>query len=145
MPRPCSPAMHLRGSRTASGMPVIGMTPRTIPTLTTSWNTIIEATPAAKRVPNASRERHPETRTRHRSRRTGRREHATDEPELLGECREHEVRRLDRQEIALGLRPVGQALADESARTDRDLRLVQLVAGALDVRCGSRKRRSRSF
>ena len=42
-----------------SGMPVIGMIPMTIPTLTTSWNRTIDAMPAANIVPNASRDRQP--------------------------------------------------------------------------------------
>ena len=69
-----------------SGMPVIGMIPRTIPTFTTSWNRIIEATPAANIVPNGSRDRQPATSTRQSSRtnRTNR-TIAADEPELLGE------------------------------------------------------------
>ena len=67
---------------------------------------------------------------------------AADEPELLGERREHEVGGLDRQEVALRLGPVGQALAEEPAGPDRDLRLVELVAGALDVRVGVEERRS---
>ena len=38
-----------------NGMPVTGMTPMTMPTLTGSWNTIIEARPTAIIIPNASR------------------------------------------------------------------------------------------
>ena len=59
---------------------------------------------------------------------------AADEPELLGEHGEHEVGRLDRQEVALRLRAVGQAASEPPARADRDLRLIELVAGARDVR-----------
>ena len=50
-----------------SGMPVIGMIPMTMPTLTNSWNSSIAATPQAKIVPNGSFERQPATRTRHSS------------------------------------------------------------------------------
>ena len=63
-----------------------------------------------------------------------------DEAELLGQHREHEVGRLDGQEVALRLRAVGQALAHPAAGADRDLRLVELVAGALDVGCGVEER-----
>ena len=67
-------------------------------------------------------------------------------PELLGQDGEHEVGGLDRQEVDLGLGAVGQALADQPARADRDLRLVELVAGALGVRVGgSRNEISRCF
>ena len=48
-------------------MPVIGITPMTMPTFTMSWKMIIEASPAANSVPNGSRERQPDTRIRHRS------------------------------------------------------------------------------
>ena len=124
-----------------SGMPVIGMIPSTIPALTMSWNRIIEASPAANIVPKGSFDRQPATRIRHRSstNRTNSDHHA-DEPELLGEDREHEVGGLDRQELALGLRAVRQALAHPAARPDRDLCLVELVAGALDVRAGVEER-----
>ena len=70
---------------------------------------------------------------------------ATDEPELLGERREHEVGGLDRQEVSLRLGAVRQALAEEAAGADRDLGLVELEAGALDVGVGSRKDVSRAF
>ena len=44
-----------------SGIPVIGMIPRTMPTFTTSWNRIIDASPAPNSVPNGSFARHPAT------------------------------------------------------------------------------------
>ena len=50
-----------------SGIPVIGITPMTIPMLTANWKKIIEATPAATSSPNGSRERQPATRTRQMS------------------------------------------------------------------------------
>ena len=56
-----------------------------------------------------------------------------DEPELLAELGEHEVRRLDREEVAAILRPVRQALPDEPAGADGDLRLEELVAGPLRI------------
>ena len=101
-----------------SGMPVIGMIPRTIPTLTTSWNRIIEATPAANSVPNgvarppAGHEDAPEQQHEQHEQHD-----AADEAELLGEDREHEVGGLDGQEVALRLRPVRQALAEPARRS----------------------------
>ena len=56
-----------------------------------------------------------------------------DEAELLEVDRGDEVALLDRQEVQLVLRPVRQALAEPAAGADRDLRLVELVARALDV------------
>ena len=56
-----------------------------------------------------------------------------EEPQLLEIDRRDEVALLDRQEIQLVLRPVRQALAEQAAGPDRDLGLVELPAGALDV------------
>ena len=47
-----------------NGMPVMGMIPITIPTLTKSWNTIIEPSPAANIVPNGSLDLQPLAMTR---------------------------------------------------------------------------------
>ena len=56
-----------------------------------------------------------------------------DEPELLGEHREHEVALLDRQEPAADLAAVREAGADHAARPDGHLRLGDLPARALGV------------
>ena len=55
-----------------SGMPVIGMIPMTIPTLTNSWNSSIAATPQAKIVPNGSLTASPRPGPATGARRTGR-------------------------------------------------------------------------
>ena len=118
-----------------SGMPVIGMTPITMPAFTTSWNRIIDANPAANSVPNGiagtpAGHQHPPQQQREQHEQ----HQAADEAELLGEHREHEVGGLHGEEIALCLGAVRQATPEQPARADRDLRLIELVAGTRDVR-----------
>jgi hypothetical protein len=106
-----------------------------MPTLTKSWNRSIAPTPQAKIVPNGSLERQPLVRIRHRRATKEAEQHdRADVAELLGEDREDEVGVLDRQQAEGVLGAVGQALAEEATRADGDLGLVELVAGALDVR-----------
>ncbi len=50
-----------------SGIPVTGITPSTIPTLTSTWNRIIDARPTATIRPSASPARQPMSSTRHSS------------------------------------------------------------------------------
>src|SRR5258708_5783017 len=58
---------------------------------------------------------------------------ASDQAELLGEDREDEVGRPFGHETQLALQPVEPSLAEQAARTDRDPRLQQVVAGAEGV------------
>ena len=117
-----------------SGMPVMGMTPMTIPTLTTSWNRIIEAIPAA----NSSAERVARAPAGHE-----------DAPQQQHEQREQTTPPMNPSSSAsfantksvawTGRKspwawvPLVRPLPKQPARPDRDLRLVELVARALGV------------
>ena len=61
---------------------------------------------------------------------------AAEEPELLPRHGEHEVGLLERDEPALGLTPLEQALPLPPAGTDRDTDLAGLVADPLRVSRG---------
>ena len=83
-----------------------------MPTLTTSWNRIIDADAGREQRPErvlrspAGHEHAPQQQDEQQEQ-----DDAADEPELLGQRGEHEVGRLDRQEVALRLGAVRQALA----------------------------------
>ena len=63
-----------------------------------------------------------------------------EEPPLLGDDRQNEVRVLDGQETQLALRAAAESLAREAARADGDLGLADLVAGAEHVGVGVQER-----
>jgi hypothetical protein len=62
-----------------------------------------------------------------------------DQPELLRDHGEDEVRLLLGQEVQVPLRALQEALAPEPAGAQRDLGLDDVVAGAQRVASGSRK------
>ena len=91
------------------------MIPMTIPTLTNTWNRIIDARPAPNSVPNGSRERQAQARIRQISAMNSRNTtSAPRKPELLGQHGEHEVALLDRQEAAAGLGAVREPGAEQA-------------------------------
>src|SRR5260221_4319016 len=64
---------------------------------------------------------------------------AADETELLGQHGEDEVGLLLGQEVEMALRAVQEALAEEPARAERDLRLQDVIAGAERIVLGVEK------
>jgi len=79
---------------------------------------------------------------RFRSARNSRDGARPEEPEFLGDDREHEIGVLGGQEVQLALGPLEQSLAGQPARSDRDLGLAHLIADPAGSRSASRTRGS---
>ena len=112
----------------ASGIPVTGATPIVMPTLTNTWKrnakTIPPATDRAEEVlgehDDAQASPHDEEIEQQQDR-------DAEEATLLGERREHEVRRVLGQVVETGLAGVRHTAASEPAGTDCGLRLGDVV------------------
>ncbi len=112
-----------------SGIPVIGISPTVIPMLMRIWNVHMLMTPATMREPIRSRRRRRYLKRHHQEREVEpEQDHHPDEPELLAENGEDEVRVALGQEVQVGLRARTETLARELARADRDLGLRKVVA-----------------
>ncbi len=128
-----------------SGMPVMGMTPRTMPTLTISWKSSIAGEAARERQPEGSLgapahdEDAPDEQREERQH-----DHAAQEAQLLADAREHEVGGLHGQVSGPSM-PLVRPRPKQAAGAHRDLRLLQLEARAQGSAVGSRNEMRRCF
>ena len=117
-----------------NGMPVTGISPATMPALTSIWKMIIAATPPAKATPKTlsdspADQQHPPDQADEEQEH----DHPAQEAELLEQHGKRKVGRLNGQQVGRRLAAVGQSLAEDAAGADRDLRLSDLEAGALRI------------
>ena len=115
-------------------MPVVGMTPVTAITLMNACMQIHDVMPPASRAPNRSGARSEARTPRHaRNRNAAEHRDSSDQPELLADDGEDEVRVRLGQPLVL-LHRVAEADAEDPARAERVERLAVLESGAERVR-----------